>query len=155
MSYISSLRTLLGASQLTTTRDGCRLRAEASDLDADVFRRLVGEGRAAAHTGRPQAAMRCFRAALSLWRGDILEPLELTAPLRDATAELRELRLSAEVEHMDALLDAGEHTHAIAEFRRLVRAEPFREGPWGRLMTALQRCGRVQGPLRRLPSTPT
>ncbi|MEU1482119.1 BTAD domain-containing putative transcriptional regulator [Streptomyces sp. NPDC001668] len=143
-SYVSSLRVLLGVSQLITTGDGYRLRVEPSDLDADVFQRLVGEGRAAARTGRPRDAMRCFTEALSLWRGDILETLELTEPLHDATAALRELRLSAEDELMDALLDAGEHTHAVAEFRRLVRAEPFREGRWGRLMTALQRCGRVK-----------
>lgn len=143
-SYVSSLRVLLGASQLATTSDGYRLRVEKSDLDADVFRRLVGEGRTAARTGRPQDAVRCFTAALSLWRGDILESLELTEPLYDATAELRELRLSVEDELMDSLLGAGEHAHVVAEFRRLVRAEPFREGRWARLMTALQRCGRVK-----------
>lgn len=143
-SYVSSLRTLLGVSRLTTTSDGYRLNVEAADLDADTFRRLVGEGRTAARTGRPRDAIRHFTAGLSLWRGDILEPLELTEPLHDATAELRELRLSVEEELMDALLDAGEHAHAVAEFRRLVRAEPFREVRWGRLMTALQRCGRVK-----------
>ncbi|WP_406169553.1 winged helix-turn-helix domain-containing protein [Streptomyces canus] len=143
-SYVSSLRLLLGDSQLTTTRDGYRLSIDASDLDADVFRQLVGEGRTAARAGRPQDARRCFTEALSLWRGDILETLELTETLHDATAGLRELRLSAEDELMDALLDAGEHTRSVAEFRQLVRAEPFREGRWGRLMTALHRCGRVK-----------
>lgn len=142
--YISTLRALLGVSQLTTTRNGYRLRIEADDLDADVFRRLVGEGRKAARTGRPQDAVRGFTAALSLWRGDILETLELTETLHDATAELRELRLSAEDELMDAHLGAGEHTRIVGEFRKLVRAEPFRENRWGRLMTALHRGGRTK-----------
>ncbi|WP_262055723.1 AfsR/SARP family transcriptional regulator [Streptomyces sp. STR69] len=140
--YVSTLRVLLGASRLITTHDGYRLLVEPDDLDADVFERLVGEARTAARTGRPRDAVRCFTAALDLWQGDVLETLELTEPLHDATAGLRELRLSAEDELMDAHLDAGEHTHVVAEFRRLVRAEPFREGRWGRLMTALHRCGR-------------
>ncbi|MGH1555499.1 BTAD domain-containing putative transcriptional regulator [Streptomyces sp. L7] len=87
-----------------------------------TFVRLVGEARTAARAGRPQDAARCFTTALDLWQGDILETLELTGPLRDATAGLRELRLSAEDDLMDAHLDAGEHTHVVAEFRRLVRA---------------------------------
>lgn len=45
---------------------------------------------------------------------------------------------------MDARLSAGDHVDAVAEFRELVRAQPFREHRWGRLMLALHRSGRTK-----------
>ncbi|PZH14744.1 hypothetical protein C1I97_09935 [Streptomyces sp. NTH33] len=142
--YLSALRKQLGAGLLTTAHDGYRVHVETGDLDSDLFGHLVAEARTAARTGRPQQAVRRFTAALNLWRGDVLEGLELTGPLRDETAGLRELRLSAEDELMGAYLDAGEQAHVVAEFRRLVRAEPFRERRWGRLMEALHGSGRAK-----------
>lgn len=140
--YVSTLRRQLGDAVLTTAGDGYRVQVESNDLDANLFERFVAEARAAARTGRPKEAVRLFTGALHLWRGDVLENLELTKTLHDESVGLRELRLSAEDELMDAQLETDEATDVVAEFRKLVRAEPFRERRWGRLMVALHRCGR-------------
>lgn len=142
--YLSALRKQLGEGLLTTAHDGYRVQIETDDLDSDLFGHLVAEARTAARTGRSQQAVRRFTAALDLWRGDVLEGMELTESLCDETARLRELRLAAEDELLDAYLDAGEQMHVIAEFRKLVRAEPFRERRWGRLMEALHGSGRAK-----------
>ncbi|WP_208614941.1 AfsR/SARP family transcriptional regulator [Streptomyces caeruleatus] len=143
-SYVSTLREHLGDTLLTAAHGGYRVQVATKDLDAALFAHLVAKARTAARTGRPQEAVRGFTTALNLWRGEVLETLEMTQTLRDEAAGLRELRLSAEDELMDAYLDVREPAHLVAEFRKLVRAEPYREHRWGRLMTVLHRCGRVK-----------
>jgi predicted ATPase len=54
------------------------------------------------------------------------------------------MRLDVQEEKMDARLSAGDHVDAVAEFRELVRAQPFREHRWARLMLALHRSGRTK-----------
>ncbi len=67
---------------------------------------------------------------------------------RNEATRLWELRLQAEEERLDALLDCGEHQKLVAELMAAVDAEPFREARWAQLMVALYRSGRQGEALR-------
>ena len=85
---------------------------------------------------------RRYRAALALWRGDVLEDLgdhDFVAPVR---ARLDELRASALESRIRAELDLGHHSAVVAELGSLVAQHPLREGLHAELMLALYRSGR-------------
>jgi DNA-binding SARP family transcriptional activator/predicted ATPase len=146
-SYISTLRRHLDsqdATVISASRDGYGVRIVPGKFDLSVFERRVADGREAARVDRPDQAVRSFAAALDLWRGEVLESLELPESLRAQAARLEEMQLSVQEDLMDARLAAGEHADSISEFRALVRDQPFREYRWGRLMLCLHRCGRTK-----------
>ncbi|EKX65808.1 AfsR/SARP family transcriptional regulator [Streptomyces ipomoeae] len=146
-SYISTLRRHLdgqGSPVVTASRDGYGIRIAPDEFDLSAFERRVADAREAVRADRPGQAARSFAAALDLWRGDVLESLELSEPLRAQVTRLEEMRLSVQEDMMDARLSAGEHAHAVGEFKELVQAQPFREYRWGRLILALHRCGRTK-----------
>lgn len=146
-SYISTLRRHLddqGAPIVVASRGGYGIRIAPDEFDLSAFERRVDDAREAARSDRLHQAVRSFAAALDLWRGDVLESLELSEPLRAQVTRLEEVRLSVQEDMMDARLSAGEHAHAVGEFRTLVQAQPFREYRWGRLILALHRCGRTK-----------
>ncbi|MFF4538008.1 BTAD domain-containing putative transcriptional regulator [Streptomyces aureus] len=146
-SYVSTLRRLLqnrSSPLVATGRHGYGLRIEPGDFDLATFEQRGADARKKAHADRAQQAARSFSAALDLWRGDVLASLELTGPLRAQVTQLEEMRLDVEEEWMDARLSADDHVASVPEFRGLVRAQPFRERRWGRLMLALKRSGRTK-----------
>src|SRR5439155_23334607 len=73
-SYVSRLRSLLGADRVERRPPGYRLRVEPEELDLDTFEALLEQGRAAA--GDPAAARGLLTAALALWRGHGLGDLQ-------------------------------------------------------------------------------
>src|SRR3954468_23609228 len=83
---ITRLRRALGVSAedgngrqpLETVAGGYRLTVGPSDLDAEVFRARVREGRRTLEAGDPARAAEILRETLGLWRGP---------PLADVTAE--------------------------------------------------------------------
>jgi DNA-binding SARP family transcriptional activator/ABC-type branched-subunit amino acid transport system substrate-binding protein len=147
---VSRLRgTLDGASgALETHGHGYRLRVEPGQLDAELFRSGLEEGRRALARGEAEAAAERLREALSLWRGPALAEFRYEDFAQAEIARLEELRLAAQEERIEADLELGRHDELVPELEALVGEQPLRERPRGQLMLALYRSGRQAEALR-------
>ncbi|MFL9659445.1 ATP-binding protein [Streptomyces sp. PB17] len=118
---------------------GYRVLTPTESVDAHVFERLCGEGRAALAAGDHARAAAGLRAALALWRGPALPDL----PEVPAEADrLTELRLTAVQDRIEADLALGAGPELVPELRALSSAHPLGERLYGQLMRALHACGR-------------
>ncbi|HEY4465244.1 MAG TPA: AfsR/SARP family transcriptional regulator [Streptosporangiaceae bacterium] len=124
---------------IRTEDQGYLLAVAAEQVDAGMFRCLVGQARAAARDSRPAEAAALYRSALGLWRGDALSGV---AGLREEATELEEERSAAIEGLFAAELGAGRHAQVVADLYGYVRKLPWRESLRGLLMLALYRCGR-------------
>ena len=139
-SYVSRLRTVLGAERIERRAPGYRLRVDAEELDFGRFEVLLERGQAAVAAGDAGEGAELLRAALALWRGRALADLE---SFLGAEAErLEERRLLAFEALVDAELAVGAGPELIAELEVAAREHPFRERVLGQLMTCLYRAGR-------------
>ncbi|MFB7209760.1 BTAD domain-containing putative transcriptional regulator [Streptomyces sp. NPDC056255] len=144
--YVMRLRRELGDRQgrlLVTRPPGYQMvLADEGDVDAAVFTRLAGSGRAALAVGDAERAAGLLAQALALWRGPALADVP-TGPLVEAeAARLAEQRLDVLQSRVEADLACGRHAALVPELRQSVREHPLREGLWGQLMLALYRSGR-------------
>ena len=137
---VSQLRKALGpaGAQLVTRAPGYVLRVDPGQLDLDRFERLVRE----ADTAAPALAAAKLREALELWRGEPLADLSYESFAQSAVARMRELRITALEERIEADLALGRHNELAGELEALVAEHPLRERLRGQLMLALYRCGR-------------
>jgi DNA-binding SARP family transcriptional activator len=143
---VSNLRTRLeprrargeAPAVLRTAATGYALAIDPACVDANRFRRLLEESRAADAAKRAAA----LRQALNLWRGPPLADFMYEPFAQREIAALEELRLAAIEERVDADLDLGLESELVAEVERLVAEHPFRERLRGQLMLALYRTGR-------------
>src|SRR6266516_5369206 len=132
---VSTLRKELGAATIETVGNGYRLRA--GDVDAEEFKRLLDEARAA----EPEERAQLLHEAEALWRGPPLADFTYEPFAQRAIAELEELRLPALEDRIDADLALG-RTGLVAEIDALVKEHPFRERLRALQMLALYRSGR-------------
>ncbi|MFC0432220.1 BTAD domain-containing putative transcriptional regulator [Kutzneria buriramensis] len=142
---VGSLRRNFAASaedvRVTTTEAGYRLDASASSVDREEFGRRIREAKIAESHGRVDAAITHLRAALAMWRGDVLSGLR--SPSIDiAATSLQEQRLTAVEDLASLRLRAGEANAIVGELRGLVAEHPLRESLRGTLMLALHLSGR-------------
>jgi YVTN family beta-propeller protein len=141
-SYVSRLRTLLGADRIERRPPGYLIQVAPGELDLERFEGLLEDGRAAAAAGDATTASERLREALSLWRGSALGDL-LNEPFAGSEAErLGERRLLALEARIDADLALGDGPDLVPELEGLVADNPFRERLLGQLMLALYRAGR-------------
>ena len=149
-SYVFHLRQVLEPDRprgtpgavLVTVPGGYRLEVDPQTVDVARFEDLVAAADAAAERHEPGTAAATYRAALALWRGDVLEDLgdhDFVAPVR---ARLDEQRASALESRIRAELELGHHSAVVAELGSLVAQHPLREGLHAELMLALYRSGR-------------
>ena len=144
--YVYRLRRLLAqaggdADLLRWAGAGYVLSAAPDSLDRDMFRRLVGEGGDLLARGDPDGCVRCWRAALGLWRG----PAFADAPLAALEVEVRRLeneRLTVLERCLAVEVNMGRHAESVSELEALTAAHPLHEGLWATLMRALQGAGR-------------
>ncbi|EWM63737.1 regulatory protein AfsR, partial [Micromonospora sp. M42] len=141
-SQVSRLRRLLPGARIEFGPAGYRLAVDPQRVDVHRFTRLAGAGRAALADGDPRGAAALLRDALDLWRGEPLADVA-GAPFADVeAARLRELRLAAIEDRVEAdLALAPSGAPLIAELRTLVAAHPLRERLHGLLMRALHGAG--------------
>jgi WD40 repeat protein/serine/threonine protein kinase/DNA-binding SARP family transcriptional activator len=143
--YVSRLRSVLGANAIASRSPGYVLQVEPDEVDALRFEELLREARAI--SARPREAVRTLAEALELWRGPALADLAGEPSLSGEITRLEELHLDAIEEKIAAELDLGHHAQEVAELERLTRAYPLRERLWGELMLAHYRGDRQAGAL--------
>jgi predicted ATPase/DNA-binding SARP family transcriptional activator/tetratricopeptide (TPR) repeat protein len=143
-SLMSRLRRALPEQSPVRAADGgyC-LDLPPQAVDVLWFERLVSEGRHALRNGKAAGAARLLREALGLWRGEPLAEVA-DAPYAGAVAvRLRELRLAAIEDRVEADLTTGpEPTNLVAELEELTALHPLRERLRGLLVRALHADGR-------------
>jgi predicted ATPase/DNA-binding SARP family transcriptional activator len=151
---ISALRQTLGPEQtLVTVPGGYALQVDDERIDGRRFARLATEGRELLAAGDHAAARERLVQALRLWYGPALagvfdEPWAVVEAHR-----LRELRLAAIEDRIDADLALGSGRELVGELTALVAQEPLRERLCGQLMRALYRAGRQGEALARYEQT--
>jgi DNA-binding SARP family transcriptional activator len=148
--YVSHLRRALGANgagardegRLLTRGHGYMLRVEPGELDLQVFEDSLAEARRLLAAGLPARAAEILRDAVGLWRGPPLADFTYEPFAQAEIARLKELRMAALEERIEADLASGRHAELVGELEGLVARNPLRERSWCQLMTALYRCGR-------------
>jgi DNA-binding SARP family transcriptional activator len=140
--HISRLRRLVSgagvdpAAIVVSARPGYRLNVpdEACDLGRFAIEQKAGIGAAAG--GRFEEASAHLSAALSEWRGPVLEDLR-DFPFVDAfAAALTEDKLVALTARAEAEIACGRTHSIISELEALVVEHPYREPLWAQLITA-------------------
>jgi SARP family transcriptional regulator, regulator of embCAB operon len=154
--YIYQLRRMFGAEgldppgeQLIETRPaGYLIRAEPEQVDAEVFERLLRQGRALLEKDRASEAAMVLRRALDMWAGPALADVPRGSLLQAHAIKLEERRTNALELRIRADVKLGRHNELIAELRSLVQAYPLNEWFHEQLIAALSRCGRRGEALR-------
>ncbi len=145
-SYVSHLRRLLGADAIVRLDHSYELVANAENIDALVFERLVNA--ASELRECPERSQRKCREALTLWRGRPFGDLTDHEGFRLEAYRLDQLRLLAMELSLEADLSAGHHELVIGELESAVEENPYREHLWYLLIAALAQCGRRVEALR-------
>jgi predicted ATPase/DNA-binding SARP family transcriptional activator len=137
--HVSTLRKLIGADRIRTRPPGYLLQVSAGEVDVARFESLVAQAR---QRDDPDERSVWLREALALWHGEPLAELRYEAFAEREIAQLKELRLAAVEDRVDADLALGRHAELVPELEPLVAEHPFRERLRSQLMLALYRCGR-------------
>jgi DNA-binding SARP family transcriptional activator len=140
--YVSNLRRLLGNggvdpnTVLANAPPGYRLSAGDGDCDLDRFITEKTAGIHAAAEGRFDQASSHLSAALSLWRGPVLDDLRDFAFVEAFAAALMEDKLVVHTTRVEAEIACGRAYAVIGELETLAASHPYREPVWAQLITA-------------------
>jgi DNA-binding SARP family transcriptional activator/WD40 repeat protein len=139
--YVSQLRKALGAAVIVTHGRGYRLAVAPEQVDAVRFEALRAEGRRALADGDAARARERLGSALGLWRGEPLADFAYEPFAQHAIGRLREARLAALEDRIEADLALGSDGELIGELESLIASNPLHERLRGQLMLALYRAG--------------
>ncbi len=140
--YVSNLRGFLnnagveGRTVLAAAPPGYRLAV--SDNDCDIGR-FVGEktaGIRAAAAGRFELASSHLSAAISHWRGRVLEDLGDFEFVAAFAAALTEDRINVHTAYAEAEIACGRADAVIGALEGLTKEHPYREPLWAQLIIA-------------------
>jgi SARP family transcriptional regulator, regulator of embCAB operon len=141
-SYISNLRKLLarvGAdsrSVLVNAPPGYRLAVADTACDIGRFVIEKNAGVQAAAAGRFEQASRHLSAALSEWRGPVLEDLRDFQFVDAFATALTEDKMVAHTARAEAEIACGRGYAVISDLEGLTVEHPYREPLWAQLITA-------------------
>lgn len=127
---------------LVTSGPGYAFAVSRSDVDGLYFEDLTVAARAESGRDNLAFAVRRWREALALWRGDPVQDSELFGWGAAEATRLRELWLTAVEDMCDALLRLGDHGKVVAELERALVYHPTRERLVELLMLGLYQSGR-------------
>ncbi|BBX90963.1 FHA domain-containing protein [Mycolicibacterium boenickei] len=140
--HVSNLRRLLGASErdsqpvLVNAAPGYRLNVTEGSCDLDRFATEKAAGINAAAAGRFEAAGTHLSAALTHWRGDVLEDLRGFTFADAFAAALTEDYVLVHTSRAEAEIACGRAATVIAGLEELAARHPYREPLWAQLITA-------------------
>lgn len=144
--YVARLRAVLGEDAVTTDPGGYRLALEGAELDADEFTSAADRGHLLLSRA-PDRALDELTGALGLWRGPPFGDMADEVALRAEAQRLRERRLVAIEDKVDAE-QALAHSPALsAELTPLLAEHPGRARLRAALMLNLYRSGRAEDAL--------
>lgn len=139
--HVLRLRRTLGQdAEVAFGPGGYRLSLAPAALDAERFATLVDDARKAG-SDEPARAVDLLREALSLWRGEAYEGIDVPE-LRTESRRLLELRLVAIEELYAAELRCGHHAVVANELPALMAEHPLRERLYELLMMSHAIAGR-------------
>ncbi|MEU9558376.1 AfsR/SARP family transcriptional regulator [Streptomyces fumanus] len=146
--YVMQIRkTLRGAASagmhLETRDRGYLLAVGPGRLDQHQFEELVERASLARDAGEHAHESELLHRALGLWTGKALADVTCGPLLRTRLSGLRETRLAALEQRIDADLRIGRHHQVIGELSVLTRQYPTYENLHAQAMIALYRSGRT------------
>ena len=144
MTYVSRLRAVIGPEHLVTRDSGYVLELDGAVYDAALFEAQLAEARRLSG----EEAVAVYDAALGLWAGRAFGDDGDEGWLRPIAARLDELRLMAQEERAEQLIECGRHGDAVIDLEGLVAEQPLRERFVALLMRALYLSGRQAEALR-------
>ncbi|MEU0336048.1 AfsR/SARP family transcriptional regulator [Streptomyces sp. NPDC006193] len=127
---------------IVTTSPGYVFRIDDRQLDFQVFKSVLEEGRVLLEEGCHLQASQKLRAALALWRDRALTNVAHGTLLENYVTHLNELYVTALELRIQADITLGWYRKIIPELGSLVREYPFHEWFHGQLMIALYMAGR-------------
>ncbi len=148
--YIYHLRKTFAAEKLNpphhrllaTKPPGYLFHTEPEQVDAEVFERLVRQGRDSMEDGHPREAAASLSRALRLWTGPALADVPQGNLLHAHAVYLQEQRINALELRIQVNISLGRQRQLIPELSALVCAHPFNEWFHGQLIAALNGAGR-------------
>jgi DNA-binding SARP family transcriptional activator len=160
--YVSNLRRLLSnagvdpRTVVVNSAPGYRLDVGDDGVDLGRFITAKTAGVHAASVGRFEEATRQLSAALSEWRGPVLQDLHDLQFFAAFAFGLAEEKVVVQTARAEAEIACGRWDGVIAELEVLAGEHPYREPLWAQLITAYYLAGRQSDALdtyRRLKST--
>src|ERR1700754_1630292 len=141
-SYVSNLRKLLAGlgvdsrTALVSAPPGYRLNVPETHCDIGRFVLGKNAGVQAAAAGRFEQASQSLSAALSEWRGPVLEDLRDFQFVDAFATALVEDKMLAHTALAEAEIACGRAYAVIGELESLTAEHPYREPLWAQLITA-------------------
>jgi DNA-binding SARP family transcriptional activator len=135
-----------GRSPIQRVGNGFSIEVRDNELDLVVFQRRLTQARRLAAVQDYEPAAQALRAALALWRGEMLGGMG-GFTLSIDVHRLEEERLAAVELLMEIDLALGRHRESIGELATLVYRHPLRERFVELQMVALNGAGRRQDAL--------
>jgi SARP family transcriptional regulator, regulator of embCAB operon len=160
--YVSNLRRLLSnagvdpKTVVVKAAPGYRLDVGEDSVDLGRFITAKTAGVHAASVGRFEEASRHLSAALSEWRGPVLQDLNDLQFFAAFAIGLAEEKVVVQIARAEAEIACGREDGVIAELEALAGEHPYREPLWAQLITAYYLAGRQSdalGTYRRLKCT--
>src|ERR1700754_31598 len=161
-SYVSNLRKLLAGigvdsrTALVSAPPGYRLSVPETHCDIGRFVLDKAAGVQAAASGKFEQASQSLSAALSEWRGPVLEDLRDFQFVDAFATALVEDKMLAHTALAEAEIACGRAYAVIGELEALTAEHPYREPLWAQLITAYYLAERQSDALeayRRLKTT--
>jgi DNA-binding SARP family transcriptional activator len=148
--YIYHLRKLIARERIDTDggvvldsrSGGYVLRLRPEQLDAEVFKQLVDDGRRLIDEDRLADGSATLVRALALWKGAAAADVEMGPSLEAHAIHLEEQRIRALEMRIQADVALGRHRELIGELRYLVGTNPLNEWFHRQLITVLGNAGR-------------
>ncbi len=144
--YVSDLRKTFerhaGSPLIATRPPGYFLEVDPERIDAERFRRLVGDGVRELNDGNGGGGRQALQSALGMWRGPPLSDFTYDEFAQPDIQRLTQLRLNALEELAATELDRGTPHEALSLLDTAIAADPLRERCRELRMLALHRAGR-------------
>ncbi len=121
---------------------------DSRQLDLGQFVLLAQEGEREFASGNYTDAVRLLNASLDLWSGQGTVEARTGGAIEAKFTQLRERRLRALEDRIEADLMLGRHRELLGELASLAIEYPLHESLHGKLMIALARSGRVPDALK-------
>ena len=122
--------------------DACRLDPGQNVVyDVAEFEREVAEGERIWDVDDPASAEPCFRRAVELWRGNLVEDSPYEDLLASERERVRELFVRSVLRTIEACVDRGEWAEAVIQARRGLHLDPYQEDLHAFLIEGLAQIG--------------